>query len=371
MKKSLKQTTLSSAIALTLGLTAGFSAQASSVEFTGEAACFDSGTAYDDKAFKNGDFVEVSGFFDANGHLVAYDVEHKKSSEEEIEFKGHVTYLMGDVFTLNGITVDASRAEFKDFSNGVFDGAYVEVEGYFDGDKMMATKVSSEDFEYGDKNKFEIKGYVSDFSDGYFKVNGITLDASRLDMPSAETQAPNNAYVEVEGRFVDGVLVINKCKVKKEEAEVSAMVSYIDMDNNSFEVTPVSGQDPIKVYTGTKTKFESEFRYDDKFQMRDLRVGDFVEVEGYLNTDGSLFADEVEVSDDYNVKVEGTVEAFKEYKITVLGVDFFIDSYTRFKGDDDNLSYSEFEYKINEGYTVVKVKDKDRDGVADKIELED
>lgn len=371
MKKSLKLTTLSSAIALSLGLTAGFTAQASSVEFTGEAACFDSGYGYDDKAFKNGDFVEVSGFFDANGHPVAYDVEHKKPSDEEVELKGHVTYVMGDIFTLNGMTVDVSSAKFKGFSNGLFDGAYVEVEGYFNGDKMMATKVESEDFEYGDKDKFEIKGYVSDFSNGYFKVSGITLDASRFDMPSTDTQAPNNAYVEIEGRFVDGVLVINQCKVREEEAEVSAMITYIDMDNNSFKVSPVAGQDPIMVYTGMKTKFESDYYDDDKFQMHDLRVGDFVEVEGYLNGDGSIFAKEVEVSDDYKVKVESTLEAFQAYKITVLGVDFFIDGYTRFKGDDDYLSRAEFERNIKVGYSVVKVKDKDSDGVADKIELED
>ncbi len=370
MKKSLKLTTLSSAIALTLGLTASFATLASSVEFKGETACFNS-SDMTENAFYNGDFVEVNGFFDSNGYFIASEVKSKKVSEEEVELKGYVTHYMNNFFTLNGVSVDASHAKLKDFSNGLFEGAYVEVEGYFDGDKMIATKVESEEFEYGDKDTFEMKGYVSDFSDGNFNMNGFSVDVGRLNEPSADSQVPNNAYVEVEGRFVDGKLVIAKCKVKKEEAKVSAMISSINMDNNSFEVTPVAGQNPITIYTAMKTKFENKSYRNDNFQMHDLRVGNFVEVEGYLKGDGMFFASEVEVSKDYEVEVESAVEAFQEYKITVLGVDFFIDGYTRFKGEDDYLTRMEFERNLKTGYTVVEVKDKNRDGIADKIELED
>ncbi len=370
MKKFLKLTTLSSAIALTLGLTASFSTLASSVQFEGEAACFNS--SYSDMAehtVNNGDFVEVSGFFDAHGNLVVSEVEAKKPSDNEIELKGYVTYFMDDFITLNGVTIDVSQAKFKDFSNGLFEGAYVEVEGYFKDDKLVATKVESEEFEYGDKDEFEIKGYVSDFEDGYFKVNGMMVDAtSYFDMSApTSTQVPDNAYVEVEGRFVDGVLVIDQCKVRKEEVKLSAMVTKVNTENKSFEVTLVEGQKPVMVYTGMETKFESDYSYDGY----SVRMGDFVEVEGYLNGESSIFAKEVEVSKDYEVEVEGTLDAIKDDKITVLGVDFFIDGYTRFKGEDGYVTQMQFEYDVKSGYSIVKVKDKNRDGVADKIELED
>jgi hypothetical protein len=369
MKKSLKLTTLSSAIALTLGLTASFSTLASSVQFEGEAACFSS--SYSDMAentVNNGDFVEVSGFFDDHGNLVVSDVEAKKPSDKEIELKGYVTYFMGDFITLNGVTINISQAKFKDFSNGLFEGAYVEVKGYFKDDKLVATKVESEAFEYGDKDEFEIKGYVSDFEEGYFKVNGMMVDATSYFGVSSpmNTQMPDNAYVEVEGRFVDGVLVIDQCKVRKEEVKLSAMVTKVDAESKAFEVTLVEGQAPVMVYTGMETKFENDYGYD-----YGVRVGDFVEVEGYLNGKSSIFAKEVEASKKYEVEVEGTLDAIKDDKITVLGVDFFIDGYTRFKGEDGYVTQMQFEYDVKSGYSIVEVKDKNRDGVADKIELED
>jgi len=374
MKNFLKLTTLSSAIALTLGLTASFSTLASSVQFEGEAACFSSGYSNTaEKTVNNGDFVEVSGFFDVHGNLVVSDVEAKKPSDKEIELKGYVTYFMGDFITLNGMTIDIGQAKFKDFSNGLFEGAYVEVKGYFKNDKLVATKVESEEFEYGDKDEFEIKGYVSDFEEGYFKVNGMMVDATSYFGMSAptSTQVPDNAYVEVEGRFVDGVLVIDQCKVRKEEVKLSAMVTKVDAENKSFEVTLVEGQNPVMVYTGMKTKFESDYSDDKSFEMYGVRVGDFVEVKGYLNGESSIFAKEVEVSKDYEVEVEGTLDAIKDDKITVLGVDFFIDGYTRFKGEDGYVTQMQFEYDVKSGYSIVEVKDKNRDGVADKIELED
>ncbi len=375
MKKSLKLATLSSAIALTLGLSVSVSSMASTVSVEGASACFTS--SYGDMAMaplKDGDFVEVSGFFDAQGNWVVSDVEMKKPSDTEVELKGYVTYMMDGFFTVNGVTVDASQAKFEDFSYGLFEGAYVEVEGYFEGEQLMATKVEQEEFEYGDKDQFEIKGYVSDFFDGYFKVNGVSVDASSyFNMSSTATsQTLDNAYVEVEGRFVDGVLVIDQCKVRKEDVKFSAMVTKVDAASQSFEVTLVDGQAPIKVYTGMDTKFENDYSYGVSYQYEyAVREGDFVEVEGYLNGERSVFAKEVEVSKDYEVEVEAKLDAIYDNKITVLGVDFFIDGYTRFKGEEGYMTQMQFEYDVKEGYTIVEVKDKNRDGVADKVELED
>jgi len=374
MKKSLKLTTLSSAVVLALGLTTSFASLASSDDddYKKQTACFD--TSYAGmvmSAVRNGDFVEVEGYVDDKGYFIVSELEHKKTSKKKVELKGFATDLMGDTFSVNGVSIDASNAKFKDFSKGLYEGDYVEVKGYFDGSQMMAKKVESEEFEYGDKKEFELKGYVSDYVDnGSFKVNGIPVNASNAKMEAPKFKAPENAYVKVEGHFVNGVLVIEKMDVQRNDVEISAPITSINMMEYSFEVTPYDGQAPIVIYTDSNTKFESESYDDYAFKMENLRVGDFVEVDGYRNDDGAIFAKEVEMTYDYEVEVQGMVEHFYNNKITVLGVDFFVDGYTRFEDDQDNyLSQSQFESMINVGQTWIEVEDENRDGIADKIEI--
>ena len=352
------------------GLTATFTVLGIPVEIDSQTTYFDpdnGGITFN--TISNGDIVELSGLFRGDT-LVADRIERK--TETKVEFKGNITGLNNSQFTLRGISVDASTARLDDLPNGLVEGAYVEVEGAYNGSQVVATKVESEEFEYGDNNEFEMEGYVTNLNGSRFEINGIVVDFSRAEMEPRRLQVANNLQVEVEGRFSNGVMIAEEIKMRGGDVEVSGFISRVDVANNLFEVT--INNKTIVIHTGMETEFEDDYdRGIYSFRIGDLRETNFVEVEGYLNDDGSLFAVEVEVaSSPDDIEVQAVVDAIATDKITVLGVDFFIDANTRFEGrSDNNLTQAQFESEVRLGQTWVKVKDTNRDGTADKIELED
>jgi len=321
----------------------------------------------------NGKMVELSGFFDGTGALIASRIENKEGTDNEVELKGTILGLTASTFFLKGILVDATSAELDDLPNGLTNNIPVEVKGRFDGKKIIATKVESEEFEYGDSDEFEMEGYITDFtSHSRFKVNGITVDASRAEMEPRNMQLANNLQVEVEGRFVNGILIAEEIKMRGGDVEVSAYISAIDPGNNRFEVTPVNGQPPIIIRTGTETQFENELNSTYSFGINQLNTGNFVEVEGYLNDDGTLFASEVKVTDPDDIELQGVIETFILDEITILGVAVNTVPTPSFEGDNTITSLTELKNEVTSGKQVlIKIKVNPNTGVATDIEIED
>ncbi len=361
------------------GLTASFTVMDIPVQLDSKTTYFDpdnGGIAID--TITDGQFVELSGFFDGNGTLIASRIENKNGSDNNVELKGNITGLNGTDFTLKGISVDASTARLEDLANGLQENTYVEVKGTYDGTKIIATKVESEEFKFGDSDEFEIEGFISDFANNQFKVNGITVDISQVrKMEPRNMQLANNLQIEVEGRLVNGVLIAEELKMRTGEVELQAYISSVDYDNGTFEVTMGTNNTILTIATGIETQFEDDIdgffdTRDISNRLKDLQTGQFVEIEGYQDDTGNIFAVEVEVSDPDDIEIQGVLESIQSDQITVLGVNFTINSTTRFEGTNDNtLTQTTFEAAVAAGQSWVKVKDTNDDGIADKIEIED
>ncbi len=361
------------------GLTATFDVLGIPVQIDSKTTYFDTdngGIAID--TITDGQFVELSGFFDGNGTLIASRIENKNGSDNNAELKGNITGLNGTDFTLKGISVDASTARLEDLPNGLQENTYVEVKGTYDGTKIIATKVESEEFKFGDSDEFEIEGFISDFANNQFKVNGITVDISQVrKMEPRNMQLANNLQIEVEGPLVNGVLIAEELKMRTGEVELQAYISSVDYDNGTFEVTMGTNNTILTIATGIETQFEDDIdgffdTRDISNRLKDLQAGQFVEIEGYQDDTGNIFAVEVEVSDPDDIEIQGVLESIQSDQITVLGVNFTINSTTRFEGTNDNtLTQTTFEAAVAAGQSWVKVKDTNDDGIADKIEIED
>ena len=360
------------------GLTASFIVMGIPVQLDSKTTYFDpdnGGIAID--TITDGQFVELSGFFDGNGTLIASRIENKNGSDNNVELKGNITGLNGTDFTLKGISVDASTARLEDLANGLQENTYVEVKGTYDGTKIIATKVESEEFKFGDSDEFEIEGFISDFANNQFKVNGITVDISQVrKMEPRNMQLANNLQIEVEGRLVNGVLIAEELKMRTGEVELQAYISSVDYDNGTFEVTMGTNNTILTIATGIETQFEDDIdgffdTRDISNRLKDLQAGQFVEIEGYQDDTGNIFAVEVEISRPDEIEIQGVLESIQSDQITVLGVNFTINGTTRFEGTNDNtLTQATFEAAVAAGQSWVKVKDTNHDGIADKIELE-
>jgi len=325
----------------------------------------------------DGDMVELSGSFDSNERLIATRIE-RKDSNEQVGIEGTITNLLGRSFTLRGISVDASNAALKDLPSGLQNGIYVEVEGRFNGIQIIATEVESEELDFNDNdgNEVEVEGFITDFnSTSDFKVDRIRVNASSAKLSPSNMQLAKNLLVEVEGYMVNGVLIAEEVKMRGGDVEVSAYISSdINLANNRFEVTPVSGQPAIIIQTGMETQFENEITGIHSFPLIDLAEGTFVEIEGYLNDDGTLFASEVKITEEDDIEIQGIIESDPSIgSIKVLGVEFIIDGNTQFEDDNGNNipQLPDFNDLVTRDQSWIKVKDTDvHDGIADKIEIE-
>ena len=340
------------------------------------------GTNFDFAALANGNNVEVSGFYDANNQLVATRIELKNvtfDSTSEIELKGTITGLTDTNFTLNGVNIDASAAELSDLPNGLVNGAYVEAKGTYDtgSNTITASKVEGKDNSVEDTEEFELEGFVSNYTDlANFQVNQIPVDASNATLSPPNLTLKDNEQIEVEGSIVNGKLIATELKLRGGEIKIKAKVSATDAANNTFTVTPVTNQPAITVKVGTETEMENDLNETDSFSVTGLNLDDFVEIEGYDNGDGSVFASGVKVKAASDIVVKGVVEAGTATgtTITVLGVEFQINTpaETSFKDtNDSSMTQAEFFSAITLNQSVVKIEDKvTANGTADTIEIE-
>ena len=128
-----------------------------SFEIRGFAISYDDDTEIDDdiRELANGLYVEVEGQLDVAGTtLIAEEIEAEDDrfddDENEVEITGIISGYNDTnmTFTLNGLTVDASSAEFDPDSLVLADGLLVEVEGYIADGVLIADEVELEGDDY-------------------------------------------------------------------------------------------------------------------------------------------------------------------------------------------------------------------------------
>lgn len=332
--------------------------------------------------------VEISGFLDSTGKLVATRVELKNITFDLasiVEVRGTITALVNTSFTLNGLNgltvkVDAASAVIDNLPNGLVEGQLVEVKGTFDtaNNTVSASRVEGEDNTVEDTDEIEVEGLITGFvSKSNFSVNGINVDASSATIEPATLALANDVLVEVEGAIVNGVLVAEKVELRGGNAKIDAEVGVVDAAAGTFEVIPV-GTQKITVTVTNSTTLEDNVNDNKFFALSDLVTGNFVEIRGFEDGASSVTATEVKVDDPDDVIVQGNIttdDFIINTSITVLGVTFRVSSGNNGETEFQDINGAIINQNVFEAALVgtqllVKVKDKDLNGTADEIEIE-
>jgi hypothetical protein len=237
------------------------------------------------------DVLEISGFVDDGGVLRATRVELEGffPAVDEVELRGTVSNLMKNpdgsgLFDLGTIMVRyAASTDFEDVSrNELAVGDFVEVDGTLSlaGDEIGAMKIELEEEGLGisDADEAEIEGFVSDFvSVSDFRVAGTAVDASGATFEPPGLVLADGMRVEVEGALVGGVLVADEVESEDDDDE------DVDIEAAIFSIDPVARSLVVlgvEVETDAKTELEDERDGLSNFGFDDLRVGDWVEIDG-------------------------------------------------------------------------------------------
>jgi hypothetical protein len=138
--------------------------------------------------------------------------EREMEDQDEAEVRGTITDFTSTAsFSVNGLPVDASKADFPDGTAGIVLGAMVEVEGAVVDGVLVATKVALEN-EDEDRDLNELHGTISGLNTQAqtFVVRGVTVHYGPATVFEDGTQAglADGAMVEVKGALsADGTTV--------------------------------------------------------------------------------------------------------------------------------------------------------------------
>ena len=363
MNEILKITTVSLAIAAVIGLTAcggsgeGSDSTASSPVMsgstittgviTGFGSVFVDGVEFetDDSSFSldDGDdgvenedglavgmVVTVTGTVHADGKTgsarhIEFDDELEgivNTNSVGAEGTGTMT-VMGQTVIVKNTTIFESDVAGIDSIDKVAAGNVVEVSGYSSGDgSVYATRIEVKLAVHAGE-EIEVKGIVSNLAASRFDIGGLTVDFSSalFDDSLPNGTLGNGQYVEVKstaGFSLDNQLIASEIELQDDgdmelegdegdEAELNGIVTAVSPDS-AFEV---GGR---TVIITSATSFEHG-------NPGDIMPGVYLEVEGELNAEGELVADEIELAIEDDIEIQGTVEAVNDPpgSVTLLG----------------------------------------------------
>ena len=253
-----------------------------------------------------GNVIEVSGFRNGSGAIVASRIERKSlvfNPTAVVEVKGIVSNLnmTASTFTIGGLIVNYSHATAP---VGLVNGVTVEVKGSVltATGSLNATLIEIEEsvaqsVANSGGSRAELEGYITDYiSVSNFKVGGQQINAfgAMFENGSASNLA-NGVKVELEGTLIGNTLNANKVGV--EEAEGSS--SEVELEG------------PVQAITASTIKLNDQtFSYNAQTQMEDrtnsqplnmgniltrIMVNSHASVHGYTNSSGVLVATRIEI----------------------------------------------------------------------------
>ncbi len=202
----------------------------------------------------DGDTVEVSGFRNANGDILASLVEAKIAASGEFELKGYVAGSAA-ALTIAGVSVDLNGHPAPT------NGACVEAKGSFDGSVFKLTDLLKPDDDCnggsvsGNLVQAKVEGVINGFvSTTEFNVGNqkITTTATTTYIGGSSADLQNGVKVEAEGSTTNGTLIAKKIQIKSNGVRIEGNTDTA-LSGGSFQILGIT----VKVVASTENSIDS------------------------------------------------------------------------------------------------------------------
>ena len=349
-------------------------------------------TQYEDVTFEtlaNGQVLEISGYYNTDGILIATYIDQEKDSSES-KIRGTVSKLNSDstVFEINGQQIDYTNAQLDDdfVHSSLANGMQVEVEGQIVNAVLLASEVDLEEsinevFKHSSSDDFDIEGYIANYDENTqtFELRGVKVDASAVTLPKGYNNLADNVWVDVEGVYdrTTQTLLATEIEVRNSEIELDGQVLAVNLDGNgvgSFDLS-IAGKS-VTVNSGYETIFDRE-----NSRSRSLATGEFVEVDAVQNAAGEIFALEIEIENGKASSVnadenefQGIYQGAQGNEIKVSNLSFTVSTNARFENDNRSgpQTLAQFlAYDTNNSPALLVELEYDSNGLVTQIEVDD
>lgn len=221
------------------------------------------------------------------------------STAHYAKIKG-VAVLEGGTWRVGGVEVNVSA-----IGSTLTAGTVYEVKGTWSGAVLMATRVEVEgQRSFADRDgsstlySHEIYGAVSQLSGSQFTVQGVAVDASAAYVTgSAVASLSNGAFVEVKGRYVNGLLLASKVEIKTASGSDASAGRVFEMYG---QISDWSGLDSAFKLTRLGVVYTAQASSSTRLEHGAPVNGNYVEVKGYMDANNVFQVIQLEVKNGYS-----------------------------------------------------------------------
>lgn len=338
---------------------------------------FDGATLNDITSLTPGLSIEAWGVRDETGAIVASLV--RSASAGEFELQGVVRSLDSSAltFSIEGLVVGYSSADFVGFEQDIANGDLVEVEGsQLAGSILKADRIELESelfLSSADSGTVaEISGIITSFtsaSEFSIGADSIVTDSNTRFEDGSSGDLASGVRVEVEGRVTsDGELLAEEIEFRTESTiEIQAFVE----EASASSVTLLGTEFLATTTTNLIDESDAELQ---NFSLADISAGDYIKAKaaasGQLTATATLLKRQ---SPEDTLEIEGPVSSIGSDEFTILNSRIRVNGGTEFEVAGSSVSQSEFLDQVELGDSVSAVGDSTQAGVldAEKVELED
>lgn len=322
-----------------IGPVQSVNADASTLIAAGTTVRVTGGTSYDAtligiESLSSGDFVEVSGYRDANGVVIASRIDTKPPGQ--VEVRGVVANLNAalETFTIGSVTVDYSVAtSLQSFpSGGPAAGDLVEAQGTLSGATLSASRLirQQDAFDAASSAHVQMEGAVTTAgAPGVFDIGSYhvaTNAATQYENGTASDLAVSR-IVEVEGSVdASGTLVADRVAFRKDGGlQLTGPVQSVDAGTQRFELLGMT------ITVNSLTRFEDKSTDTERFSVGDINVGDYLLVRAYQNGTDTIATHVTREPAQAELDLRGVLSAPLAPQFTLLGQTVLTDGSTRFR----------------------------------------
>jgi len=256
------------------------------------------------------DIVEISGFPDGTGNIMATRIETKNAATD-VEVKGLVNALdtVAMTFSIGGLQVDYSTA--TQVPTNLADGLYVEVKtdvaltpGVGSSYTMVASTVDVEEdgdlaVDGNEGEDIKVQGMVSDVTASSFRFNGALVEFASLETGDGFDPAMlvNGMIITAEGTIDSTGNFVLKEIAEDHASELEAGGTVTAKTDTTVTLTLADNSTVIVEINNTTRMIDRQdqgvvpLHY---FSLADVAIGNYVEVEYYQDTTtGNMVATEL------------------------------------------------------------------------------
>ncbi len=336
-----------------------------------------------------GDFVKVEGLVQADGSLLASEVESKGSAEEadvpepsNVEIEGIIEKVNADgTFTVNGITVATSV--LSEIKGALAEGVSVKVEGVFleDG-TVLARELKGEGRRAtASGTEVKVKGLLETVQrDDEGNVVSVVVDGLTIALEAltdVEGLLEPGSILEIKAIISDGEFLASKIEARRgrgraepSELKIEGIIESLQLDDQG-RITSVT-VNGVELRVGALTEVEG-----------DLQVGGSVEIKGSIG-EGTLQASKVESdggapepAGPAEFKLEGQIEIVQRddngniVNLVVNGLTVDVETLTRVEGTLEPGATVEIKGVLSGGALVASKIESDEEGGGRVLEQQD